>query len=806
MSDPAVKEPGRNSIQIRVGFLMILAVILLSAAFYMFYRNLSSIVSSIKIDESPELKLVGIRDISTGIEKAGNSVRIYMATRNPADIRPYYTFISGIDEDITRLKEACNNDSVLLAQTDTIINLIRRNISIWTQLLVLSRDDNIIRNLRSLSISLDSASGTPVGKGSMQKEFRLSPDTAGVKKEPGIDYEEIITKNQMTRDQLAVRELQLARNSSVITEKFYDLLSGMEDEVYYQIGLKADEAQKVAGETYRGLVLVAITGILLGILVIYVIFRYSRNAIAYQAALEKSRDETEKLAKTRELFMANITHEIRTPLTAISGFTEQLLHDIPNSESSKSLNIIKSSSDHLLRIIDNILDFSKLKTDKLTLEKVHFRITGVLEEVHEMLTQKAARNKTRLNYILERDTPPVIIGDPYRLKQILLNLTGNSIKFTINGEVTIRVTHTRKNTEEIELILSVADTGIGIDESKLEAIFDDFTQAEMNTTRKYGGTGLGLSIVKSLIRLHEGNIEVKSKKNEGTTMICRIPYRVGEEKQVKTDHDIILPVPEEIAGKKILVVDDEEYNRLLFSKILRRWKAIVRLAENGMEALEILKSEKFDFAFMDMRMPGIDGLKTTRFIREEMQVSKTEMPLIFISAAPGSEDKEKYRQAGINAFLPKPFSEKMLLSAIMEATDLSAENPSPAIDDPGGETTGEKVSIDVRNLYHLSGGDNIFVKQMLDTFISSTARGLDEMAVAAGKAEWEKTADISHKIQPPCRHIGANTLFGLLSRIERSIRKEEKTDQIEKLTESALREFEVIKRLIEEEIIKTGRT
>ncbi|MBN2666890.1 MAG: hypothetical protein JXR67_10290, partial [Bacteroidales bacterium] len=396
MSDPSVKEPGRNSIQIRVGLLMILAVILLSAAFYMFYRNLSLIVSSIKIDESPELRLVGIRDISTDIEKAGNSVRIYMATRHPADIRPYYTFIAGIDEKIAKLKEACNNDSVLLAQTDTITNLIGRNISIWTQLLVLSRDDNVIRNLRSLSIHLDSASGTLAGEGAAQREFRLSPDTTGAKRETGADYEEIIARNQMTREQLAVRELQLARNSSVITEKFYDLISSMEDEVYGQIGLKAEEARKVAGETYRWLVLVAITGGLLGLLVIYIIIRYARNAMAYQAALEKSRDETEKLAKTRELFMANITHEIRTPLTAISGFTEQLLRESNNSETSKSLNIIRSSSDHLLRIIDDVLDFSKLKSDKLTLEKVHFRIANVLEEVHEMLAQKAARNNTRL--------------------------------------------------------------------------------------------------------------------------------------------------------------------------------------------------------------------------------------------------------------------------------------------------------------------------------------------------------------------------------------------------------------------------
>jgi CheY-like chemotaxis protein/HPt (histidine-containing phosphotransfer) domain-containing protein len=351
-------------------------------------------------------------------------------------------------------------------------------------------------------------------------------------------------------------------------------------------------------------------------------------------------------------------------------------------------------------------------------------------------------------------------------------------------------------------VLSVADTGIGIDESKLEVIFDDFTQAEMNTTRKYGGTGLGLSIVKSLINLHGGKIEVKSKKNEGTTITCRIPYPVGDEKLVKAGQEAPVAAPREIKGKKILVVDDEEYNRLLFSKILGRWKAAFRLAENGMTALEMLKTEKFDLVFMDMRMPGIDGLKTTRFIREEMQISEKEMPVIFTSAAPGNEEQEKFRKAGINAFMPKPFSEKMLLSAIIEATGINAGSASAKPETAPEKSAGEISDINLSNLYHLAGGDRVFVKQMLESFISTTASGLNEMSGAAAKEEWENTADLSHKIQPPCRHIGAIKLFDMLAGIERSIRKEGNTGQTMAMIENAAAEFGIIKRLVEEEIAK----
>lgn len=418
-----------------------------------------------------------------------------------------------------------------------------------------------------------------------------------------------------------------------------------------------------------------------------------------------------------------------------------------------------------------------------------------------MLSGKAAQNNNRLSQKLDPGTPPVIVGDPYRLKQILLNLAGNSIKFTSNGEVSMMVSHNPKNNKEVELVLSVADSGIGIDESKLEVIFDDFTQAEMNTTRKYGGTGLGLSIVKSLINLHGGNIEVKSKKNEGTTITCRIPYPVGDEKLVKAGQEAPAAAPPEIKGKRILVVDDEEYNRLLFSKILGRWKAAFSLAENGMTALEMLKTEKFDLVFMDMRMPGIDGLKTTRFIREEMQISEKEMPVIFTSAAPGNEEQEKFTKAGINAFMPKPFSEKMLLSAIIQATGINAGSSSakPAAPD---ELAGEMSDIDLSNLYHLAGGDRVFVKQMLESFISTTALGLNEMSEAAAREEWENTANLSHKIQPPCRHIGAIKLFDMLAGIERSIRGEGNTGQTMAMIENAAAEFGIIKRLVEEEIAK----
>jgi len=801
MSGPDKKHLKKNSIQLKIGFLMIVAVILLSATCYLLYRNLSMIVSSIKIEETPELRLLSIREISMDIEKAGNSVRIYTVTKNPSDIKPYYTFISNIDKKISKLRSESNNDSVLLAQTDTINNLIKKNIRIWNKLLILSRDDNVIGNLRKLSVQLDSVPATPRKQGLLKRVFSLSPDTTRIGKGIAADLEDIVKQNRETRDELALRELQLAKNSSDITEKFYYLITKMENQVYEHIQSKAMAAGLVAEKTYRWLVLLLISGGLLALLILFIIIRYARNAYAYQLALENAKEEAENLAKTKELFMANMSHEIRTPVTAISGFTEQLLRESASNETNSSLKVIKSSSDHLLKIIDDILDFSKLQGNKLILEKVNFSLSQILSDVNAMFEKQAQQNDTKLNYFIRPGTPPVLLGDPYRLKQILINLISNSVKFTKSGSVHTEVTSTEKSPGEIELLVEVSDTGIGIDESKFNLIFEDFTQAEMSTARKYGGTGLGLSIVKKLVELQGGTIDLKSKKNKGTTIICRIPFSIGDETQVKKEINRPGTVPGLVSGMKVLVADDEEYNRLLFKKILDRWNIDCRLAVSGMEAIEILKQEKFDLLFMDMRMPGIDGLKTTKFIRDEMKISSSEMPVILITAASSNEDWQKYRKEGLDGILQKPFTEEQLLSAVLEAK--GGKNPSGLIDTVNSSPMpGDTGKLDLQNLYHLSGGDEKFVKQMLVSFIDTTGKGLNDLKEAVIKKQWGSVADIAHKIQPPCRHLGATDLFNLLSKTERTIRNNENTDSVETMAESAIAEFGIVIRLINDHITK----
>jgi CheY-like chemotaxis protein/HPt (histidine-containing phosphotransfer) domain-containing protein len=333
-------------------------------------------------------------------------------------------------------------------------------------------------------------------------------------------------------------------------------------------------------------------------------------------------------------------------------------------------------------------------------------------------------------------------------------------------------------------------------------IFEDFTQAEMSTTRKFGGTGLGLSIVKKLVDLLHGTIDIKSKKGHGTRVVCTIPFATGDEKQIKTDAAPSISVPEEISKLKILVVDDEEYNRLLFKKIFERWNVKCNEAANGMDALEILKTDKFDLLFIDIRMPGIDGIRTTQFIREEMKISESKMPVIFISAAPVNEEWQKYRKAGMSSFLQKPFTEEMLLTSILTVTENKTQVPAAGITDNEIITPAGPEKINFQNLYHISGSDNEFVRQMLISFINTTQKGLKEMQEAATSGQWESVANLAHKLLPPCRHLGASELSSLLSTIEKDIRTNNNTGPIETLTEKSVKEFETISELVKEHIAK----
>jgi PAS domain S-box-containing protein len=389
----------------------------------------------------------------------------------------------------------------------------------------------------------------------------------------------------------------------------------------------------------------------------------------FEHDLLQARNDAIAAAKAKSDFLSNMSHEIRTPMNAILGLTELLLEENFEGGNLENLKSIKYSADNLLVIINDILDFSKIEAGKITFENINFDLRLRMAELKKTFDYRAKEKGLEFNVNVPEDVPHYIKGDPYRLNQILFNLVGNAIKFTSKGFVEVKTSiNPAEDNGKINLVFEIIDSGIGVPEHKQNKIFESFTQAYTDTTRKFGGTGLGLAITKNLTVLQGGSINIKSKVGTGTTFTVEIPFEKGNpdalEQQDKTEKDLILDLSE----IKILLVEDNLMNQFVAKQFFKKWNNEISIANNGLEAIEILaKDGSFDLVLMDLQMPELSGFEATEVIRaEHTKVKNRNIPIIALSADAFQETRRKVLEAGMNDFVTKPFKPEELYHKIVK--------------------------------------------------------------------------------------------------------------------------------------------
>ncbi|HEY4650617.1 MAG TPA: PAS domain S-box protein [Pontibacter sp.] len=488
--------------------------------------------------------------------------------------------------------------------------------------------------------------------------------------------------------------------------------------------------------------------------------------------LKQAKEAAEESARVKENFLANMSHEIRTPMNGILGMAGLLQKTKLDEAQNNFLKIIRQSAENLLVVINDILDVAKIEAGKLDLETIPFNLEEVIRGAYQTLTYKAEEKE--IAYKLEplRITRPVLLGDPYRLNQVLLNLLNNAIKFTDEGGVTLKCEVVHETENDLTVQVAVTDTGIGIPESKHELIFEGFTQAYSSITRQYGGSGLGLSICRNLIEMQQGRIWVESEEGKGSTFFVSLTYPKSEE--------ALLPVTaaatidfDALETLRVLIAEDNEINIFLARSILEGWKFKVDVAHNGKEAVTMVNQHMYDIILMDIQMPELSGLDATQLIRSNPDPEKAKIPIVALTANALKGDSEKYLSAGMNDYISKPFGEEQLyhkLVALLPHKLKKAQEPIATSHEAAPLPSAPLYNLD--NLYNMARGNQAFINRIVELFIQTAPETIATLQECMYQEDWPGVSAAAHKFKSTIDTLRIEALRPVIRQIEASAREE----------------------------------
>lgn len=778
-----MKKPG---IETRVTIIAILIVIAVIISGYLVHRSLTQIVSSIQTEASPDFRLIVIKNIALDVLEVENNLEVFTISKSKSDLASYEKVKERLKGRTILLTELSADKEQNPALSDSIKNLVDLKIGILEKIKQInSVKSNSQEQFNELYSQLEKTEVDTVQvevevapekkKGLINKIFgkkdttTIRIDTSFVEKtvidegikEDILQLETDIRQREQRKNRI---ELRLIEQNIQVSARLNQNIAQIEKAERDTLIARKEEADRLAKIIYERLSAFSIIAVLLLFVVLYLFVRYLQRAKTYQRVLTAAKQETERLAAAKEVFIANVSHEMRNPVNSIYGISEQLFNQAGDNKTKQHLSVLLKSAEHLKKVVNDTLDYSKIQAKKLKLENVDFSPENVVKEVMDLFKPEADAKNIILTSQCRDNLPKALVGDPFRLKQILINTLGNAVKFTEKGSVSLELEAQEVKKDFYHLHFLVKDTGIGISKENLELIFEDFVQVASDYKKKSNGTGLGLSIVKKLIEMQDGKIKIESELNQGTQLFFTLPFKIGNPENISHFIPSEIVIPEKIRNLRILGVDDEEFNLYLLKVIFEKWGVDYHEAKNGKEAVKLESEKQFDLILMDVLMPEMNGIEAARIILKNNPNSV----IIAVSAVNSESEIELFNAAGMRSFLLKPFSELELFSKITSVLKIDVEKESGA-------------DFQLNDLERMAGGDKGFLTEMLRIFIRSSQGGIKNIRQELIGNNWEAISESAHKLAAPCKHIGAGELYEQIKKLEKFTGNRESLETVPKL-------------------------
>lgn len=508
--------------------------------------------------------------------------------------------------------------------------------------------------------------------------------------------------------------------------------------------------------------------------------------------------------KSEANLIANVSHELRTPLNGIIGFTDLLKEDTLNTSQLSHVNAIQTASFSLLEIINELLEYSKLSARQESFESIHFNFYRLLRDIVFLGQTLIVQKNVSLEVVIDPAIPEVLIGDPTKLSQVLLNLLGNAIKFVEDGAIDLQIVLQKKKDTQLILEFTIADNGIGIDSEQLPHIFDSYEQAD---NKNYAGTGLGLSIVKEIINQLDGAISVASNLGEGTTFKFQLPFTKGDKSKLQKNdsrNDFLKDGSKFIKGSRVLVFEDNSLNQRLITQRLKKWGCTSFVTDNPDYGITILEQQDIDLVLMDLRMPKMSGFEIAELIRNHKSKLIKQVPIIALTADFTIRDKEKSELNGIDDYLLKPYSPDALLLKLIahkkhKGKEFDAQEPRLKL---VHNTQNEELQFDLSPIINDCEGNVELVSELIQLYKQNILEFIGEVKCHLAHKEFEAIEFAVHKIKSGLLMLRIDTLYGIVLNMDTCCKSSQDINELNVLFDSFIAQYPKVEEQIDLEFNK----